>query len=348
MTGDVVFSKKGQLGIIKLNRPDALNALTLPMIQAIQKQLEIWKEDASISAVVVKAAAGKAFCAGGDIRRLYECGEGGYAQQMSFFEQEYRLNHFIHQFPKPYIALMDGITMGGGVGISLHGAFPVATERFIFAMPETGIGFFPDIGASYLLSKCSHNMGVFLGLTGKRLDANESMKVGLVHTVIPSEHQEQVIEALSEIDLSEESYHRVESCIQTYAIKEPNQESRFDYEIISECFSRASIESMMSDLQEKNMDWTRDLFLELQNKSPTSLKVTLEQIHRAQGKSLLECLQTDYVLASHFMKGHDFYEGIRALLVDKDKSPQWQPDRLENVTEVMIAEYFEPDIEFVI
>lgn len=169
MTEEVLFSQEGQLGFITLNRPKALNALTLTMIMALQKQLSIWKEDYSIKAVVVQAVPGNAFCAGGDIRWLYNAGRSKDSEQMQFFWHEYRLNHFIHHFGKPYISLLDGITMGGGVGISLHGSHPVASERFVFAMPETGIGFFPDIGASYLLNRCPGFLGVYLGLTGNKL-----------------------------------------------------------------------------------------------------------------------------------------------------------------------------------
>ena len=169
MTDDIVFERKQQIGLITLKRPQALNALTLPMIKALQQQLLQWEGDKSIHAVVIQADVGKAFCAGGDVRWLYESGLAKNPEQMQFFWHEYRLNHTIHQFKKPYIALMNGITMGGGVGISLHGSHPVATENFVFAMPETGIGFFPDIGASYLLARCPGQTGIYLGLTGNNL-----------------------------------------------------------------------------------------------------------------------------------------------------------------------------------
>ena len=217
MTEDVFFAREGQLGVITLNRPSALNTLTLAMILKLQKQLELWKKDDEVQAVVLCAAPGNAFCAGGDVRWLYNSGIMNYPEQMNFFWHEYRLNHFIAHLGKPYIAFMDGMTMGGGVGVSMHGSHSVASERFVFAMPETSIGFFPDIGASYLLNRCPGYLGIYLGLTGNRLGAHDAMKVGLVQQVISSEQMPSCLKALTEKDLSVHATLSVDACLQEFA-----------------------------------------------------------------------------------------------------------------------------------
>ena len=200
MTQDILFTCEKHIGVVTLNRTKALNALTFQMLVALHDQLQLWDDDPAIHAIVVKAAEGRAFCAGGDVRLIYQFGLDANPQKMEFFAHEYRLNHFVHTLKKPYIALMDGITMGGGVGISLHGSHPVATERFRFAMPETGIGFYPDIGASYLLSRCPGSFGVYLGLTGSQLGAADANALGLVKHVIGSEQLPAVMCDLVEAD----------------------------------------------------------------------------------------------------------------------------------------------------
>ncbi|MBA2651274.1 MAG: enoyl-CoA hydratase/isomerase family protein [Tatlockia sp.] len=341
MTLDIAFSREKHIGLISLKRPKALNALTLPMIKALQQQLQLWEEDNDIHAVIIQAEEGKAFCAGGDVRWLYETGLAKNPEQMQFFWHEYRLNHFIHRFKKPYIALMDGITMGGGVGISLHGSHPVATERFIFAMPETGIGFFPDIGASYLLARCPGQTGVYLGLTGNRLNANEALSLGLIKSAVASEQLPKLLTRLIQTDLSEDAHNRVNDCLQEFAMPVANVPMNTEQEVIDSCFGKETIENILSALQIKANDWSLATKNNLEQKAPLSLKVTLAQIQKAKTLSMEECLKMDYRLVNHFMCDSDFYEGIRALLVDKDKSPHWQPKSLSFVSEARVAEYFE-------
>ncbi|MDI1351822.1 MAG: enoyl-CoA hydratase/isomerase family protein [bacterium] len=341
MTEEVLFAQKGQIGIITLNRPNALNALTLPMILSLQHQLNLWKIDNSIKAVILKAAPGGVFCAGGDVRRLFQLGKSNVAKQMQFFWHEYKLNHFIHHFGKPYIALMDGITMGGGVGISLHGSHPVASENFVFAMPETSIGFFPDIGASYLLTQCKGSLGIYLGLTGNRLGPNDSLKAGLVKYLISSQKMEQIIRTLSTMDLSTEAYAQVDSCLKEHSSSLGNEPSQIK-PLIDVCFSHPTVELINSSLEQTEGVWAESIYNTLGKKSPLSLKITLAQLQKAQGLSLVECLQMDYNLVNHFMMDHDFYEGVRALLVDKDKAPQWNPSRLELISKQTITNYFVP------
>jgi enoyl-CoA hydratase len=340
MNDEVFFSQEGSLGVITLNRPRALNALTLNMILNMQKQLSLWKEDKAIHAVVVKAVPGNAFCAGGDIRSLYDARHTN-KEQMQFFMHEYRLNHFIHHFSKPYIALIDGIVMGGGVGISLHGSHPIASERYVFAMPETSIGFFPDIGASYLLTRCPGYLGIYLGLTGNRLNAFESMNAGLVTNIVSSAQMPALYDALMNENLATNAFERVDHCLQNFALSSISQSGNFDISVIETCFSPSTIEEIQHCLHNENTTWTQEVANIMAQKSPLSLKVTLAQLHRAKGLSLTQCLQMDYDVVSHFIRGDDLYEGIRALLVDKDKNPQWHPNRLHLVSESMVERYFE-------
>ncbi|KTD29400.1 MULTISPECIES: enoyl-CoA hydratase/isomerase family protein [Legionella] len=341
MTADVTFAQVRQVGLITLKRSQALNALTLPMIKALQQQLMQWRNDDSVQAVLIQGEGEKAFCAGGDVRWLYDAGLAKNPEQMQFFWHEYRLNHYIHHYPKPYIALMNGITMGGGVGISLHGSHPVATERFTFAMPETGIGFFPDIGASYLLSRCPDQIGIYLGLTGNRLNAQDATHVGLVKQVIDADDLEAVVESLIEADLTVNTHQQVSTCLQRFALPVRQATIDNDRKAINACFAGNTVEKIMIALQERGDEWATSLLHNLQQKSPLSLKVTLAQIHKAKSLSIGECLKMDYCLVSQFMRDADFYEGVRALLVDKDKNPHWQPKSLAEVTSARVADYFE-------
>jgi enoyl-CoA hydratase len=347
MSNEIVFTQERHIGLVTLQRVHALNALTLPMIISLQEQLHAWKNDNDIHAVVVQAAPGKAFCAGGDVRWLYDMGRSHNPQQMQFFWHEYRLNHFIHHFGKPYIALMDGVTMGGGVGISLHGSHPVASERFLFAMPETGIGFFPDIGASYLLSRCSGEFGVYLGLTGARLGAADAYELGLVKQIVPSENFQNVLVSLIETDLSPDAHASVDSCLKRYAMPAQPVSIINMQPAVNGCFKHNNIESIMEALVERDDSWSKEIANTLQKKAPLSLKVTLAQMQKAKSMSMADCIKMDYCLVGHFMQDHDFYEGVRALLVDKDKSPHWHPNVFSQVSNAMIADYFEcgkPDL----
>jgi len=340
MQDEIYFTCVNHIGLVTLNRPQALNALTLPMILALREQLQTWNEDGSIHAIVICSAGGKAFCAGGDVRWLYEAGRNHDPQQLSFFEHEYQLNQFIHQLSKPYIALMDGVTMGGGVGVSLHGSHPVASERFVFAMPETGIGFFPDIGASYLLSRCPDHFGTYLGLTGNRISAADAHHLGLVKHLISSEHFPEVMAHLIEADLSQQAHQRVDVCLQRFAMPMVVDMAVSQQLLVNSCFNHNKMESILAALHESDDEWyvhTRQI---LALKSPLSLKITLSQLLKAKFMTLEECLKMDFCLVEHFMRDHDFYEGVRALLVDKDKSPHWQPAGLEMVTDAKVNSYF--------
>ena len=340
---DIFFSRESHIGLITLQRVQALNALTLPMIIALQQQLTEWQQDDDIHAVVIQAAPGKAFCAGGDVRWIYDKGATDPQEQLQFFWHEYRLNYFIHQFSKPYIALMDGITMGGGVGISLHGSHPVASERFVFAMPETGIGFFPDIGASYLLTQCPHSAGVYLGLTGNRIGAADAEELGLVQAIVAADHFQNIIDCLVESDLSTGAHARVDVCLQYFAIL-PQLAPILDLApAIHRAFHHADVESVMSALADGKDGWSHETLAILQQKAPLSLKVTLAQLQKARSINMADCIKMDYCLVGHFMSDPDFYEGVRALLIDKDKMPHWKPKALSSINATMVEDYFKSD-----
>lgn len=349
---DINFIEENHLGLVTLNRPQALNALTLPMILALQRQLQEWEQNDKIHAVIIRAASGKAFCAGGDVRWLYDKGKQRDPEQLQFFWHEYRLNHYIHHYRKPYIALMDGITMGGGVGISLHGSHPIATERFVFAMPETSIGFFPDIGASHILSRCCDQVGIYLGLTGQSLTANEALQMGLVHDCIASEQGLAMIAALQRMDLSHDAHQRVTKCIAQFSNKTAMTETpTLPRAAITNCFQHQQVETILSALATVNDAWHETTYQQMLQKAPLSLKVTLAQLQKASSLSLADCLSMDYHLVQHFMQDHDFYEGVRALLVDKDKQPHWLPATLHAADEKQVMHYFtatQSSLEFLV
>lgn len=341
MSESIIFTQEKHIGLVTLNRPQALNALSLEMIDEFYAQLQAWERDESVHAVVVCAKEdSRAFCAGGDIRWLYEAGLKQDPSQIDFFIHEYRLNQYIHDYSKPYIALMDGITMGGGVGISLHGSHPVASDNFKFAMPETGIGFFPDIGASYLLARCPDNFGIYLGLTGARINANAALALGLVKYVIKSSEFANILSNLLEVDLSFAAHIRVDHCLQTFSKPDLNTNITDIRQDVSNCFAANNVEDIFAKLQACNAKWHVETLQNLQLKSPLSLKVTLQQIIFAKDKDLADCLAMDLHLVRHFMQDNDFYEGVRALLIDKDNLPKWKPASLDEVSPSMLDRYF--------
>jgi enoyl-CoA hydratase/carnithine racemase len=227
------------------------------------------------------------------------------------------------------------------VGISLHGSHPVASERFMFAMPETGIGLFPDIGASYLLSRCPGQFGVYLGLTGVRLGAADAHQLGLVKQVTLSENFQGLLTALIEADLSQDAHNHVDACLQRYAMPIQAAPIMNLQTVVDACFNHNDVESIITALTDVGDDWHTETAKSLAQKAPLSLKVTLAQIQKAKTMSITDCIRMDYCLVGHFMQDHDFYEGVRALLIDKDQKPHWQPDSLSQVSRSKVADYFE-------
>ncbi len=341
---DILFSeipgKNGNLGQILLNRPKALNALTNDMCFKIREQLIAWEKSNAIKAVIIRGAGDRAFCAGGDIRAIYQLDKNDLTPAEKFFKTEYRMNATIFHCKKAYISLLDGITMGGGAGISVHGSHRVATERLMFAMPETGIGFFPDIGAGYFLSRCKNKMGYYLGLTGDRIGASDARSLGLVNHVVSSQNLNELVDTLAKEAFTARDRQHVSSVINSFAVKtDPPRLSNYA-QSIDDCFSAGSVEEIVVRLEEQNNEWSLSTIKTLLSKSPTSLKVTFKQLHQAEAMDFDDIMRMEYNIALQFLRSPDFFEGVRAAVIDKDQNPHWKPNKLDEVTPEMVNAYF--------
>jgi enoyl-CoA hydratase/carnithine racemase len=343
---DILFEIKegdfGQFGFITLNRPKALNALTADMLIAMSKKLQEWADDNSIVAVIVNSNSEKAFCAGGDVVSLYKNGRQHKEKAMDFFWHEYRLNHLIHHYPKPYIPILNGITMGGGVGVSLHGNCPVATENFSFAMPETGIGFFPDVGGSFLLANRKDSSGYYLGLTGSRISVSDTYYYGLTPHVIKNDDINSLVDALLHSDLTENPVTRVHQLFNEYTFDADESSLKLQASLMRSAFSKDSVSDIVTALESDGSEWAVKTLKTLSHKSPLSLAVTFEQLRRAKTLDMGQCMQMEYRMVSRFIDGDDFYEGVRALLIDKDKSPKWSHSSIAEVKADEVGAYFAP------
>ncbi|XP_068052469.1 3-hydroxyisobutyryl-CoA hydrolase, mitochondrial isoform X2 [Anomalospiza imberbis] len=342
---EVLLEKKGAAGIITLNRPKALNALNLSMIQQIYPQIKTWEQDPETFLIIIKGTGGKAFCAGGDIRAITEAGKVGGKLLQDFFRGEYRLNNAIGTCKKPYVALIDGITMGGGVGVSVHGHFRVATEKTVFAMPETAIGLFPDVGGGYFLPRLSGKIGYYLALTGCRLKGRDVLRVGIATHFVESEKLPALENDL--IALKSPSKEKIADLLNSYHTKcTIDQEKEFalheHMEKINSLFSANSMEEIVKKLKQDGSPFAMKQLETINKMSPTSLKLTLRQLREGASMSLQEVLRMEYRLSQACMKGHDFYEGVRAVLIDKDQSPKWKPAALEEVSDEFVDNCFKP------
>ena len=333
-TDEILFGRKGGLAILTINRPQALNALTLDNYRRIDPALRDWAADPSVNAVVVRGAGDRAFCAGGDVRAVYEAGRGISGDPdlpAVFFREEYELIRRIHRFPKPYLAIVDGITMGGGAGISVNGAYRVATERTLFAMPETGIGLFPDVGATRFLNRCPGHVGRYLGLTGARVNAADALYCGLATHAVKRDSVQVLLDELSREHTS------VEDCLRRFAV-DPGPAQIRPKEAV------ANLDALAAESAGGGADaeWAEATRAGLLTKSPTSLKITLRQLTIGRDYDLDAALALEYRLTQHVMAGHDFYEGVRAMLIDRDRNPKWRPRTLAEVTDSMLDAYFAP------
>ncbi len=347
MTEEIRFSAEHGLATIELARPKALNALTYPMVQRMAERLNAWEDDDAIGAVVIKGEGEKAFCAGGDVRAVWKSvreENGGEPSELSrvFFFDEYRLNHQIHAFSKPYVALLDGVTMGGGVGVSIHGSHRIATERLMFAMPETGIGLFPDVGGGWFLPRLPGETGTYLALTGARLDAAGACALGIATHYVPSSRLEGFEASLATaIGGGTPARAAVNDVLDRLAEPAGDDPLAAHRATIDSCFAAATVEAILDALAADGSEFatqTRDTLLA---KSPTSLKISLELMRRGrQASNLADVLLLEYRLSQACMAGHDYYEGIRAVLIDKDHAPKWQPAALTEVGEDIVAAHF--------
>ncbi|XP_060909896.1 3-hydroxyisobutyryl-CoA hydrolase, mitochondrial [Labrus mixtus] len=340
---EVLLEKVGNAGVITLNRPKVLNALNMTMIRLIYPQLKKWESGDAPDIVIIKGAGGKAFCAGGDIRAVTEAGKAGGSLAGDFFRQEYILNNTIGTFKKPYIALIDGITMGGGVGLSVHGRFRVATEKTLFAMPETAIGLFPDVGGGYFLPRLQGKLGLFLALTGFRLKGRDVQRAGVATHFVESmkipELEEELVHMKSP---SNEDISKVLDSYQNQSSLDAEKPFVLDKHMsdINRLFSSSSVEGIMQDLKADGSEFAKKQAETLSKMSPTSLKMTYKQLQAGATLSLQDVLVMEYRLSQACMRGCDFYEGVRALLVDKDQNPKWNPSTLEEVSEQTVEQCF--------
>jgi len=341
---EILFGREGGLATVTLNRPQALNAFTLDMYRRFDPMLRGWADDTRVKAVLIRGAGERAFCAGGDVRAIYEAGRGISGDRSltaDFFREEYELIRHIHRFPKPYIAIIDGITMGGGAGVSVNGAYRVATERTMLAMPETGIGLFPDVGATRFLNLCPGRIGHYLGLTGARVGAADALYCGFATHFVPRDGVPALVAGLAGSDGVEEilAGFTADPGPAPIAARQP---------AIDRCFAGDTVEAILDALEREAADggpdaeWAAQTHAGLLPKSPTSLKLTLRQLIAGRGFAIEDALALEYRLTQHVMAGHDFYEGVRAGLVDKDQQPRWDPPTLAGVDEAMVDSYFAP------
>jgi len=339
---ELIVTTEGSLGVIRLNRPKALNALTLDMVRFMSAALDRFESDASVGVILLEGAGERGLCAGGDIRSLYDSIRAGGDLGKVFWREEYILNARIAALKKPYVSYMDGVVMGGGVGLSAHGAHRVVTEKTQLAMPETGIGFFPDVGGTWLLSRAPGSLGTYYGLTGSSMTGMDAIRCGFADVLIPAEKLGELRQALIRLGAGANN-GMVRGVLAHYALPRgpaPVDEHR---KLIDEACARDSAADVISAFERDSSEFSQSVARTLRTKSPTSLKLTLRLLREAKAStSLRQCLVREYGAALEIFISHDFPEGIRAAVIDKDKSPKWQPATLEDVTPSMIDAYFVP------
>ncbi len=351
---EVHVEVQGQLGLLTLDRAKALNALSLPMIRAITAALLRWRDDPAVQAVAIRGSDKSGpfghFCAGGDIRFFHQAGLQGNPQLEDFFTEEYSLNHLIHSYPKPYLAFMDGIVMGGGMGLSQGARLRLVTERTKMGMPETNIGLFPDVGGGYFLSRCPGHTGEWLGLTGELIGAGQAMELGLADACVDAARLSEAWKSLSGLDFSKPD--ALKGWLAQYSVTPPPHPA-LNRAWIDRYFAQGSATEVLLGLeaaQDESQSWALHTASGLRKRSPLMLHVTLEQIRRARGMSLAQNLRMERDMVRHcFFTEHlirfgprsETMEGIRALAVDKDHHPKWAPARIEEVTPAMVQPFFE-------
>lgn len=332
------------LGFITLERPQSLNALNLSMITALHEILKAWRHDANVHAIIVQGQGERAFCAGGDLRAVYEAHQRKDAHfHDELFRKEYTLNLEIARFSKPYISFIQGIAMGGGLGLSVHGSHRVVSEHVQLAMPETKIGYFPDVGASYFLNKAPGAVGMYLALTGNSLGTSDSLYAGLATHFIPQARHSQVIESLFEIDASQQ--RNIDKVLEKYTDKFSDSFLQAHQVKIDALFDHSRLKKIFQALENDPSSFAQETLKILKMRSPTSLQITFELLKRNKGKSLADAIETEFQLSQVFIKNHDFFEGIRALLIDKDQKPDWSPATIEDVDFSIVEEYFNHKID---
>lgn len=328
----------GQIGVLELNRAQDLNALSSEMVTCVYNKLCEWSNDDNINMVLVKAVRGRSFCVGGDVVELYNKKEQGIHKLEEAFATEYKLTHLIQNYSKPYVSIMDGITMGGGSALSMHGTYKIATENFNFAMPESKIGCFPDVGGSYILSRGDTAIGMYLALTGNMLTAHPALNLGYIDFIINSLDQKELIDSFLKIeDFSNESIKEVISNISiNEKVDSLSQETK---DFIRSVFSAGSLQEIIERLKEDKNDISEDILAIMYENNPLSLIVIFEFLIKAKDLSFTQCLQKEYDLTCKFLRSTDLFEGIRAKFIDKDNSPNWQYKTIDDVPEEIYTYY---------
>ncbi|MBW9051811.1 enoyl-CoA hydratase/isomerase family protein [Rhizobium mesosinicum] len=339
---EVIVERRGTSGLIRLNRPKALNSLTTPMVRAISAALDEFAVDQTVASVVVMGEGERGFCAGGDIRAIHLSGRAGDGLAETFWREEFRLNHQIATYSKPYVALMDGITMGGGVGLSAYGRHRIVTERTRLAMPETGIGYFPDIGATWLLPRAPGESGTWMALTGLDINASDAIYTGLADVYMPSSRLEEAVQRLTTLPAGSSSAD-VDAVLRDLSEQPGEGRLQANATMIDRAFHFNRVEDIASALSAEEGEFAAETRRVMLTRSPTSLKLALRLLRAGrQSRTLAECLARELGACMHILHGPDFYEGVRAAVIDKDRNPKWSPPTIALVNDEMIGRFFEP------
>lgn len=340
---EILCEVRNHVGLITLNRPAVLNALSHTMVLELGAQLHAWADDPAVNAVLVQGAGEKSFCAGGDIRALHQSYLNSEQLHKKFFISEYRLDYFIHRYPKPYIALLNGITMGGGMGIAQGAQLRIATDRTRMAMPEVGIGFIPDVGATYFLSRLPGALGTYFALTGTAIRAADALYAKLADCYFNEQTMAKLPAALDNIRWTKAPRADVEKSLRTLASELPDAPLAKLAAVIDQHFAKpgvaAILKSLGSETRSDYAEWAQQTLGIIKSRSPLELAVTLQQLQRGKQMTLAECFRLELGMVRYSFEQGNIVEGVRALIVDKDNKPQWQPARIEEVTTEMINAY---------
>lgn len=339
---ELLVSRAGSLGQLLLNRPTVLNSLSLAMVRAIDSALDDVERDDAVHALWMTGAGERAFSAGGDIRALYDAGRAGADLPETFWREEYLLDERIGRFAKPIVAVWNGITMGGGVGLAAHASHRIVIERTKFAMPEAGIGFFPDVGASWLLTRNRGHFGIYVALTGVHCGPSETMLAGMADHFVPEARLPAVQEALRTLG-PDAGHAAVTAILARFSDEPPAATNAGHLALIDRCFGHSRVEDILAALAAEDDPFAVATRTTLLSKSPTSLKVTLALYERGRtAPDLRTCLENEFSVTAGMIAGHDFYEGVRAAIIDKDRNPRWRPAAFDEVSHADVAAYFVP------
>lgn len=333
---EVLIARDGVAGVLTLNRPKALNALTHGMVRDIAGALTQWADDAGVARIIIRGAGDRAFCAGGDIRVVHDQGRAGRQNEaLQFWRDEYRMNRQIKRYTKPYIALIDGIVMGGGVGVSEHGSHRVAGDKYNYAMPEVGIGFFPDVGGTYALPRLPFHAGTYLALTGQRIGRADALALGLVTHAVASKD-------LPAVEASLAAGDDIETTLKIFAAPDEPAPLLEHRDVIDRNFRLPTVAAIMESLGRESGTFAAKTLATMQTKSPLSMAIALEQMRRGATLDFEEAMRTEMRIVTRIVHGHDFYEGVRAAIIDKDQKPVWRPATIDGVRDADVQAYFAP------